>query len=104
MELSFITPWRCTMTYGVITRIPAPIEAYDASSAEMAKAEGRLDPEGLIVHVARGTSDGFEWLGGWQSKQYSDKFNDEVVRPALARLGVGMSADGPLPEVIEFDA
>jgi hypothetical protein len=92
------------MRYGVITRIPAPIEAYDASSVEMVKAEGALDPPGLILHVARATDDGFELFEIWESKQHSDRFNDTVVRPALVRLGVGMSADGPLPEIVEFDA
>jgi hypothetical protein len=92
------------MTYGVITRIPAPIEAYDASSAEIVRAEGVLDPAGLILHVARATDGGFELLEVWESKQHSDAFNDAVVRPALVRLGVGMSADGPVPEVVEFDA
>jgi hypothetical protein len=92
------------MAYGVITRIPAPIEAYDASSAEMAKSEGKLEPDGLILHVARATDDGFELIEVWQSKEHSDKFNDGVVRPALVRLGVSMSPDGPMPQIVEFDA
>ena len=92
------------MTYGVITRIPAPIEAYDSSVAEMIEAEGTLDPEGLILHVARATDDGFELTEVWQSKLHSDRFNDAVVRPALVRVGIGTSAGGPVPEVVEFDA
>jgi hypothetical protein len=92
------------MTYGVITRIPASIEAYDASSAEMLKVEGKLDPDGLILHVARATDDGFELIEVWQSKQHSDDFNNAVVRPALTRLGIGAAASGPVPEIVEFDA
>jgi hypothetical protein len=92
------------MAYGVITRIPAPIEAYDASGVEMVKAEGKLDPDGLILHVARAIEDGFELIEVWQTKEHSDEFNKSVVAPALLRLGVARSADGPVPQIVEFDA
>jgi hypothetical protein len=100
---SFIVSWRRTMTYGVITRIPAPIEAYDALRVEMEKVLGSLEPDGLVLHVARAADGGFELVEVWDSKQHSDTFNNDAVRPALVRLGVGMSADGPVPEILEFD-
>jgi hypothetical protein len=89
------------MTYGVIVRVPAPIQAYEASHAEVMKATGGQSADGLIFHVARATEQGFEMIEVWESREQSEKFNQEVVGPAVARTGVDQS--GPQPEVIEFD-
>ncbi|MCW2521785.1 MAG: hypothetical protein JWO63_120 [Frankiales bacterium] len=89
------------MTYGVIVRVPAPIQAYEASHAEVMKATGGESGVGLIFHVARATEQGFEMIEVWDSKEQCEKFNQEVVGPAVARTGVDQS--GPQPEVIEFD-
>ena len=37
----------------------------------------------------------------WESKAQSDKFNQEVAGPAVARTGVDTS--GPQPVVVEFE-
>jgi hypothetical protein len=79
------------MTYGVIVRVPAPIRAYEASHAEVMKATGGQSGDGLIFHVARATEQGFEMIEVWESKAHSDKFNEEVVGPAVTRTGVDQS-------------
>jgi hypothetical protein len=89
------------MTYGVIVRVSAPIEAYDASHAEVMKAAGDSTGTGLISHVARQTADGFEITEIWESKEQADDFNRAVVWPAMQRVGV--PEGGPEPEVIEFE-
>jgi hypothetical protein len=89
------------MTYGTVVTVPAPIEAYLASHAEVQKAAGDQFPDGLIFHVARPVDSGFEMLEVWESKEQADKFNEEVVGPAVARTGVDTS--GRQPVVVEFE-
>jgi hypothetical protein len=88
------------MTYGVIIKVAVPIQAYRASHAEVEKVTGGNTADGMLLHVARATDAGFEIIEVWESKEAADKFNGEVVRPAVERTGVDMS--GPEPEVIEF--
>ena len=47
--------------YGVITTVPAPVEMYDAVHAETVKRAGTT-VDGLLVHVGRATTDGFQTL------------------------------------------
>jgi hypothetical protein len=89
------------MTYGSVVTVPAPIEAYLASHAEVEKVIGDTPPDGMIVHVARPVDGGFEVFEIWGSKAQADKFNEEVVWPAIARSGQDMS--GPPPVVVEFE-
>src|SRR3954447_24819848 len=46
------------MTWGVITDVPAPMEMYDAVHAEVLHRAGTT-VEGLLVHIARPTAEGF---------------------------------------------
>ena len=89
------------MTYGVIARVKAPIQVYDASHAEVMKSSRDPKGAGLISHVARATTDGFEITEIWETKEQADRFNREVVWPAMQR--VGAPENGPEPEVIEFE-
>lgn len=89
------------MTYGTVVTVPAPIEAYLASHAEVQRATGDQFPDGLIFHVARPVDSGFEMLEVWESKEQADKFNEEVVGPAVGRTGADTS--GPQPVVVEFE-
>ena len=54
--------------YGVITTVPAPVEMYDGMHAEMTSRAG-TSIDGLLVHVGRATTDGFEVLEVWESKR-----------------------------------
>jgi hypothetical protein len=89
------------MTYGNIVKVPAPIEAYKASHAEVEKTIDGQHPAGLIFHAARATDTGFEIYEVWESKAHADKFNEEVVWPAIARTGV--ATPDAQPEVTEFE-
>ena len=88
------------MTYAFTVRVPLPIEVYDASHAEIMNSAGEGGADGLIVHMARELPDGFEILEIWQSREQADRFNREVVGPALQRLGI---SDPPEPEMTEFE-
>jgi len=58
--------------YGVITTIPAPVETYDAVHAEWLKRVGAT-VDGLLVHIGRGTTDGFQTLEVCESKEHDDR-------------------------------
>ena len=89
------------MTYGVIVRVPAPIESYRAAHAEIGKVLGSMQPDGLILHVARPIESGFEMFEVWESKEHSDRFNEEIAGPAVNRSGA--PADGPHAQFEEFE-
>ena len=68
--------------YGVITKVPAPVEMYDGMHAEMTKRAG-TSLDGLLVHVGRATPDGFEVLEVWESKEDYDRANTDIVFPLM---------------------
>jgi serine/threonine protein kinase HipA of HipAB toxin-antitoxin module len=88
------------MTYAVTVRVRNPIEAYDTTHAEVLKAAGSDGADGLILHVARALPEGFEVFEVWESREHAEKFNREVVFPAMERAGVENT--GPEPQVEEF--
>jgi hypothetical protein len=73
--------------------VPAPIEMYDALHAEIGRRTVG-DPEGLLVHVGRETRGGFQITEVWESKELCDRYNAEVVEPALADLSGGQAPPG----------
>jgi hypothetical protein len=74
--------------YGVLSRVPAPVEMYDALHAEvLRRGEGKGD--GLLFHVARATDDGFEVVEVWESREHFERFNRNVVGPVMADLAPG---------------
>ena len=80
--------------YGVITTVPAPVERYDELHAEMVKRVG-LSVDGLLVHVGRATSDGFQTLDVWESKEHFDRANTDIVVPLIREL----AGDQPQPSI-----
>ena len=73
------------MTHGLVMKVPAPTDFYDALHAEVGRrSTGRAD--GLLLHVGRVTDDGFEMVEIWESKDTCNRFFAEVVRPAVASV------------------
>ena len=89
------------MAYGYVMDVPAPVEFYDALHAEITRRSGG-GPEGLLVHLGRATDAGFQILEIWESQEQCERFNAEVVGPALAELSDGQ-APPPGPPVDEFE-
>ena len=88
--------------YGYTTHVPAPIEAYQAvhrAVLEVVAQDGGA--EGLVLHLAYATDQGFDLTEVWESKDRFDAFNREVFPKAMARAGVPM--EGPQPELEEFE-
>ena len=89
------------MTHGLVMKVPAPTEFYDALHAEVGqRSTGRAD--GLLLHVGRVTDEGFEVLEIWESKEKCDRFFAEVVRPSIASVA-GSQAPAGEPVVEEFE-
>jgi len=89
------------MAYAFVLDVPAPIEFYDALHAEIGRRTVG-DPDGLLVHVGRETRGGFQITEIWESKERHDRYNAEVVDPALAHLSRGQAPPGE-PAMEEFE-
>jgi hypothetical protein len=87
------------VTYAHVIDVPAAIEMYDALHAEIL---GRSGPtiDGLLVHVGRPTTTGFQVLEVWQSRSHFDRYNDQVVLPTVADMTAGQPGPAP-PQAME---
>ena len=89
------------MPHGLVMKVPAPADFYDALHTEVGRrSAGRAD--GLLLHVGRVTDDGFEVLEIWESKEKCDRFFAAVVRPAVDAVG-GAHARRGEPVLTEFE-
>ena len=85
--------------YGVITTVTAPVEMYDGIHAEMKRRAG-TSVDGLFVHVGRATTDGFEVLEVWESKEHCDRANTDIVFPLMREL-MGDQPATPIEQATE---
>ena len=73
------------MTYGVVIDVPAPIEMYDQVHAEVQRrVTGPLD--GFLCHIGRPTPAGFQVIEVWETKEQSDRYNEQYVGPVIREL------------------
>jgi hypothetical protein len=73
---------------------------YDGVNAEMGVEEN--PPEGLIFHWA-GEVDG-KWTvtDVWESRELYDRFREERLMPAVAKVSGQDPEQGPMPTISEF--
>ena len=89
------------MTYGIVVRVPAPVEMYDRLHAELVRTT--TEPvEGLLLHIGRPTGTGFEVIEVWESKEQCDYYNRELVGPVMARFAGG-EVPPQRPDLEEFE-
>ena len=88
------------MTLGVITDVSAPIELYDTVHAAMLERMTRSF-DGLLLHLARPTADGFQAIEVWESREAYERGNREVVGPVFAEVLQGQAP--PASVVTEFE-
>ena len=88
--------------YGVITTFPAPVEMYDGMHAEMLSRVG-MSFEGLLVHIGRATTDGFQTLEVWESKDHYDRANTDIVFPLMRELAGDQPPPSTEPVTETFD-
>ena len=84
--------------YGYTMRVGQDVGAYQAlHRAVMDLAGDNLN--GLILHMAAPTANGFELTEVWESKDLSDAFNRDVLPAAMQAAGVTLDpADAQVTE------
>jgi hypothetical protein len=90
------------MTYGVMVNVTAPVEMYDALHREVVRST-HAAVEGLLLHIGRSTSDGFQVIEVWTDKDQFDRYSREVVWPAAARLADDQVGAAPQMRTEEFE-
>jgi hypothetical protein len=69
---------------------------FGVRSSEFSSADA---PDGLIMHSAGPTDDGWYVYDIWESPAHFQRFLDERLMPAMQELGV--PAEGPPPQMFE---
>jgi hypothetical protein len=88
--------------YGVITTIPAPVETYDTVHAEWLRRVGAT-VDGLLVHIGRARTDGFQTLEVWESKEHYDRANIDIVFPLMRELAGDQPPPSTAPATETFE-
>jgi hypothetical protein len=70
------------MRYAFVQDVPATWDTY-RGVAETLDAES---PEGLVIHVAGPTDEGFRMIGIWDSRDAWDLFREDRLRSILESL------------------
>jgi hypothetical protein len=84
------------MTFAVTMDVAEPVELYDAVHRALLERTGGV-VDGLLVHLARQTGDGFQVIGVWNSREEYERYGREVVGPVVAELLAGQPHP---PEVV----
>ena len=87
--------------YGYTLHFPAPIEVYltmHRAIMETVSEDGEV--EGLLLHYAYPSDQGFDLVEVWESKEQLEAFNRDVFPRAMARSG--LPPGGPMPDPVEF--
>jgi hypothetical protein len=83
------------MSYAFYYDVPSNEEIYGKVKAEI----GEPEPEGLRVQMVVKHDGGLRHFAVWETKEQWDRFQQERVRPAVARvlasLGIPVPADRP---------
>jgi len=85
--------------YGYTMRVAQDIETYHALHREVIGLAG-TDYDGLVLHFAAPTAEGFELTEVWDSKDRLDAFNREVL--PVAAQAAGVTLDPAEVQVTEF--
>jgi hypothetical protein len=59
--------------------------------------------DGLLVHIGRATTDGFQTLEVWESKEHYDRANTDIVIPLRRELARDQPPPSPEPATETFD-
>jgi hypothetical protein len=71
------------VSYAFMQDVAASWEQYERVAATLLEPA----PEGLVVHVAGPTEEGFRVIDVWVSAEAWERFRAERVAPAIAALG-----------------
>lgn len=84
------------MAWGFIGELPVSREEYDRLSGEV-----QQEPEGLILHASAEKGPIMRIIDVWESKEAFERFEREILLPALARIGAGPGDEPPPREEFE---
>ena len=85
------------MTYAFVQDIASSWDRYQHLRAALTGPP----PDGLILHLAGPTDEGFRIIGVWESERAWRQFQRENLQPALAALG---APDPPQPRFRDLNA
>ena len=80
------------MPWGFISELPLSRDEYDRLNAEIEQ-----DPEGLILHTASEKEGRMRIVDVWESRDAYERFESEMLMPAVGRIGGSAPAGGPPP-------
>ena len=81
------------MSYAFVQDVPATWDTY----REIAETLSTDRPEGLVVHAAGRTDEGFRMIGIWDSRGACDRFRDERPEQDPRRPSPGNAIATHLP-------
>lgn len=89
------------MSYVLQYDVPADEQFYRRVREQI----GEEQPKGLIVHMVLKREGGLRHVGLWESKEAWERFREERVQPALARVceAAGFAQLPPRPEERQMD-
>ena len=89
------------MPYACFYDVPGDEGMYAQVKAQI----GEEQPKGLILHLVVKREDGLRHFDVWESKQEWERFQQERVAPAVAKMlaAVGVTDPPPRPEAQEME-
>jgi len=89
------------MPYACFYDVPGNERMYAQVKAEI----GEEQPKGLILHLVIKREDGLRHFEVWESRQEWERFQQERVAPAVAKMlaAVGVTEPPPRPEAQEME-
>lgn len=84
------------MPWGFIMETPMTTEEYDGLNSQVGP-----NPQGLIVHIAAKGEGGVRIIDVWESKEDYERFEREIIMPAMQSSG--MAAPDEEPQRDEFE-
>ena len=80
------------MAWGFISELPVGRDEYDRINAAITE-----DPEGLILHTSSEKGGQMRIVDVWESKDAYERFERDVLMPAMERIGAAPPEGGPPP-------
>ena len=88
--------------YGFSIDVPMPMAMYEQVIKDL-KAAGKASPRERLLHLCAPTDQGFRITEIWESHEAVDRYGDEAMRPAVAKVAGEEAAAGGPPPNQEFE-
>ncbi len=88
--------------YAFSMDVPMPITMYEQVLKEL-KASGKDSPAERRLHMCTATEQGFRVTEVWDSHEAVDRYGEDVMRPAIAKIAGEEAVAGAPPANQEFE-